>query len=87
MAKRLGLGRRTFLTSACGAATLLAFNKAHAAAGRRGGRFALPDEAALEPAAAEQVLTGDEFIVDMQTHCVAPSTGPRARTARAGHGC
>lgn len=75
VARRLGLGRRAFLKSACGAAaTLLAFNDAHAAAGdARGGRFAVPDEAAFEPAAADQVLTGDEFIVDMQTHCVDPS--------------
>ena len=37
-ARRLGLGRRAFLVSVCGAAsTLLAFNAANAAAGRSGG--------------------------------------------------
>src|SRR5687768_5892147 len=48
-AKRLGLTRRDFLVSACGAAsTLLAFNAANAAAGRRGGFFDVPEEAALD---------------------------------------
>ena len=41
------LGRRDFLVSACGAAsTLLAFNAANAAAGRTGGFFDLPADAA-----------------------------------------
>ena len=41
--KRLGYSKRTFLTSACGAAsTLLAFNAANAAAGTTGGFFDLP---------------------------------------------
>ena len=41
-AKRLGLTRRDFLVSACGAASaLLAFNTANAAAGKRGGFFEL----------------------------------------------
>ena len=39
-ARRLGIGRRRFLTSSCGAAsTLLAFNACHAQNGRQGGRF------------------------------------------------
>ena len=51
-AKRLGIGRRDFLLSTCGAAsTLLAFNAANAAAGRTGGFFDLPAVAAVEPAA------------------------------------
>ena len=46
-AKRLGLNRREFLVSACGAAsTLLAFNDANAMSG---GFFELPRAAALEP--------------------------------------
>jgi hypothetical protein len=37
-ARRLGLSRREFLSSSCGAAsTLLVFNTANAAAGKRGG--------------------------------------------------
>jgi hypothetical protein len=39
-ARRLGLSRREFLVSACGVATtLIAFNSANAAAGKRGGFF------------------------------------------------
>src|SRR3954462_5636056 len=46
---KLGMNRRQFLVSACGAAsTLLAFNNANAAAGRSGGFFDLPGEAALD---------------------------------------
>ncbi|HEY7740396.1 MAG TPA: amidohydrolase family protein [Steroidobacteraceae bacterium] len=71
--KRLGLGRRDFLVSACGAAsTLLAFNAANAAAGRTGGFFDLPAAAALEPAAAA-TLEGGEFIFDVQGHYVDPT--------------
>jgi hypothetical protein len=73
-AKRLALGRRDFLVSACGAAsTLLAFNAANAAAGRSGGFFDLHAEAALEPALAESTLAGDEFIFDVQGHYVDPT--------------
>ena len=49
-ARRLNQSRRNFLVSACGAAsTLLAFNAAHARAGRNGGFFEVSQEAALEP--------------------------------------
>src|SRR5205085_4936786 len=48
-ARRLNVSRRAFLVSACGAATaLLGMNAAYAAAGRRGGFFDLPDDAALD---------------------------------------
>jgi len=80
-ARRLGLPRRRFLTSLCGAATTLAtFNAAHAARGNGGGRYSLPKEAPFEPAAAAQALAGDEFIFDVQTHMVDPS-GPWRRNA------
>ncbi len=47
-AKRRGVDRRTFMVSACGAAsTLLAFNAANAAAGRTGGFFELERVAAV----------------------------------------
>ncbi|NNM01308.1 MAG: amidohydrolase, partial [Gammaproteobacteria bacterium] len=74
-ARRLGVGRRAFLKSSCGAAaTLLAFNQANAAFGGSGGRFALAPEAAFEPAAADAVLKKDgQFIFDMQLHCMDPS--------------
>ena len=70
-AKRRGLRRRAFLTSACGAAsTLLAFNAANAAAGRRGGFFELDQSAALDPEAAAEALEGREFVFDVQGHFV-----------------
>ncbi|QIB65327.1 amidohydrolase family protein [Kineobactrum salinum] len=72
-ARRRGLGRRNFLVSACGAATtLLAFNSAFAATGRRGGYFELEAEAALDPQLASARLDGREFIFDVQGHFVNP---------------
>jgi len=72
-ARRLGLARRAFLVTGCGAAsTLLAFNAANAAAGRTGGYFALAHEAAYEPEAADAALNGDDFIFDVQGHFVNP---------------
>ena len=77
-AKRRGLARRRFLTSACGAAsTLLAFNAANAAAGRTGGYFDLSGEAALDEALA-RVQVGaakDEFIFDVQGHFIDTPKG------------
>ena len=73
-AKRLGLGRRSFLLSACGAAsTLLAFNAANARAGKVGGFFDLTAEAALEPQIAQATLETGEFIFDVQGHFVEPT--------------
>src|SRR5688572_27972898 len=74
-AKRLGLSRRSFLVSACGAAsTLLAFNAANAAAGRSGGFFDVPAEAALDSQLAAAATGGKgEFIFDVQGHFVDPS--------------
>ena len=58
-ARRLGQSRRDFLVSLCGAAsTLLAMNTAFLAGCKRGGRYEVPREAALEPAAAEQRARG-----------------------------
>lgn len=74
-AKRLGLGRRDFLLSACGAAsTLLAFNAANARAGRTGGFFDLTADAALEPQLARASLDKAEFIFDVQGHFVDPTS-------------
>ncbi|HJT51808.1 MAG TPA: amidohydrolase family protein [Nitrosospira sp.] len=74
-AKRVGVSRRNFLISACGAAsTLLAFNAANAAAGKTGGFFDLPPEAALDSALAQARIGGkDEFIFDVQGHFVNPN--------------
>ena len=75
-AKRLAISRRDFLISACGAAsTLIAFNAANAAAGKLGGFFDLPAEAALEPSLAQASIGGgkEEFIFDVQGHFVDPN--------------
>src|SRR3712207_5907267 len=49
-AKRLGITRRRFLVSACGAAsTLLAMNSAYAAVDRTGGFFQIARDAAVDP--------------------------------------
>jgi hypothetical protein len=82
-AKRVGVGRRAFLQSLCGAATtLLTLDHAFAARGNGGGRFVLPKEAAFETAAAADALTGDEFIFDVQTHMVDPAGAWRANAGR-----
>ena len=83
-AKRLGLRRRDFLISACGAAsTLLAFNSANAAAGKTGGFFEIEREAALEPQLAQARVGGKgEFIFDVQGHFVDP-TGAWVKSAPA----
>ena len=71
-ARRLGLSRRAFLVSAAGAAsTLAACNRANADA--RGGAFAIDGEAALDQQRAAAAVGGDEFIFDVQTHCVEPT--------------
>lgn len=77
-AKRLGNSKRAFLTSACGAAsTLVAFNAANAAAGRTGGFFDLPKEAALDLqlARAQVGPTKQEFILDVQGHFIDTPKG------------
>ena len=73
-AKRTAQSRRRFLTSTCGAAaTLLAFDRVHAAAGHTGGRFDLPADAAFDPELAAAHLEGQEFIFDVQGHFVDPT--------------
>jgi predicted TIM-barrel fold metal-dependent hydrolase len=71
--RKLSLSRRQFLSSACGAAsTLLAFNSANAAAGKTGGFFDLPQEAALDEQLARAQLGAakSEFIFDVQGHFI-----------------
>jgi uncharacterized protein len=74
-ARRVKHTRRDFLVSACGAATtLLAFNAANAAAGRTGGFFDVPGDAALDLQLAQSTLGGKgEFIFDVQGHFVDPN--------------
>jgi len=72
-ARQLNVSRRAFLTSLCGAATtLLTFNHAWAARGNTGGYFQVHPEAAFDLAAAQDSLSGAEFIFDIQTHMVDP---------------
>jgi uncharacterized protein len=73
-AGRVGKSRRDFLVSLCGAATtLLAMNTAFLAGCKRGASYAVPPEAALDPAVAESALAGNEFIFDVQGHFVNPT--------------
>jgi hypothetical protein len=73
-ARRLGLSRRQFLMSACGAATtLLCMNQVFARRGNTGGFFDVSPEMELDPEAAAARLAGDEFIFDVQTHHIRPS--------------
>jgi len=75
-ASRLGQSRRRYVVSLLGAAaSLCAFNRAFAAAGRAGGSYMLAEEAPFELAAAAEALAGDEFIFDVQLHHVNPK-GP-----------
>ena len=80
--RRLGYSKRTFLTSACGAAsTLLAFNAANAAAGKTGGWFDLPKAAAvdLQLARAQVGPAKQEFILDVQGHFIdTPKGNPKS---------
>ena len=72
-ARRVGMTRRRYVVSLLGAAaSLAAFNRAFAVAGKRGGHYALAPEAPFEIAAAESTLAGDEFIFDVQLHHVNP---------------
>ena len=68
------MDRRTFLRSLCGTATALwvlgACSKEEAAdrGAEPGGTFAIPETATTEPEAAGEVLGGDQFVFDVQTH-------------------
>ncbi|MFQ5972820.1 MAG: amidohydrolase family protein, partial [Alphaproteobacteria bacterium] len=75
-----GVGRRTFMVSACGAAsTLLAFNVVNARAGRSGGYFELDEVAAVDPDAAVSQLGDREFVFDVQGHFVGQNGLGRTR--------
>jgi hypothetical protein len=82
--RKLAIGRRKFLKSACGAAsTLLAFNAANAAAGRGGGYFDVAEDATLDEQLA-RVQVGpakDEFIFDVQGHFIDTPKG-NAKSAK-----
>jgi uncharacterized protein len=72
LASRRGVSRRSFLTSASGAAaTLLAFNEAFAAAGKTGGHFVVVKDAAENEAMATVATSSNHFIIDVQNHHVS----------------
>ena len=74
LARKLGRSRRAFLTSLCGtASTLLAFNAAHARAGRHGGFFEIANDAKQDAQLAASELGKREFIFDVQGHFVNPA--------------
>jgi predicted TIM-barrel fold metal-dependent hydrolase len=73
-AQHLGVSRRAFLVSACGAAsTLLAMNAAYATRGPRGSAYDIPDEAAVDVQLARSTLDRQDFIFDVQGHFVNPT--------------
>jgi predicted TIM-barrel fold metal-dependent hydrolase len=73
-ARRTGHNRRDFLASSCGAAaTLLAFNQAHAFSTGAEPAFDLPADAAFDPELAASKLQGTEFIFDIQGHYLPPN--------------
>ncbi len=68
-AKALGVTRRSFLRSSAGTATALAaLNIVHGCGDDDDGGFAVDDCATRDPAAAREALSGDFFIMDVQTH-------------------
>lgn len=71
-ARKIGLSRRDFMVSLCGAASTLAtMNMAQAAAGKPG-FFALAKDAPFDPDAAAASLSKQEFIFDVQGHYLRP---------------
>ena len=73
-ARRLGVGRREFLRSACGAAAALLVLGAcrdESNGEPTGGRYDVPEEAATDPDAAHQAVGGEELVFDVQTHFLA----------------
>jgi uncharacterized protein len=80
-AKKLGISRRSFLISSCGAAsTLLAFNHAH---GMAGGFYDLHPEAALDEqlARAQTGAAKNELIFDVQGHFIDTPRGQKPATS------
>ena len=78
-ALRIGMSRRRFLLSLCGAATtLLTLNSCTRDALKRepGGRYNVSPEATLDEDAARETLGGDEFIFDIQGHLLEYDLNP-----------
>ena len=88
-ADRLGMSRREFLLSVCGAATaFLALNactaEEHAAGPSSpsatgttpGGTYEVPPSASVEPESAFEALGGEEFVFDIQGHLLEYHLNP-----------
>jgi hypothetical protein len=70
-ARRRGMARRDFLRTAMASAVVLLTLDAcsgEAKEGRSGGSFDVPEDATVDPDAAREILGGDEFVMDVQTH-------------------
>ena len=88
-ARLLGVSRRSFLLSVCGAATtLLALNACsdesiRATKGRKpGGTFDIPTTASTDPDAARAALAGNEFVFDVQGHFLEYRVNPATSQGR-----
>jgi predicted TIM-barrel fold metal-dependent hydrolase len=73
-APRLGLSRRRFLQTLCGAASTLFLlaacdsEESRSRGEEPGGTFDVPSSATTDPDVASDALTGEEFVFDVQTH-------------------
>jgi len=85
-ARHLGMSRREFLLSICGAATTLialdaCTREAHhanpsATTSGPGGGYSIPPEASLEPEPAQGAIGGEEFVFDVQGHLLEYDLNP-----------
>jgi len=84
--RRLAISRREFLRSTMGAAAMLLALDACTADRMRvverrepGGRYRVPDEAAEDPAVAEDALEAEDFVFDVQGHLLEYDLDPATR--------
>src|SRR5687767_4002709 len=70
-ARRLGISRRHFVSSACGpAAALAVINQVYGCIKRGGAGYEVTDAITLDSGGACATLRGDECVFDVQTHHV-----------------
>jgi len=89
-AKRVGMTRRQFLLSVCGAATTLAVLdactrevvKRNTPGATPGGSYSIPPEATLEPTPAHTAVGGEEFVFDIQGHLLEYDLNPAAQAGQ-----
>ena len=82
-ARRLGMSRREFLLSICGAATTLLVLDActrESAPRPPGGRFEVTPEATTDPEVATEQIGGEEFVFDIQGHLLEYEMNPAAQS-------